>query len=272
MKPFQDICEKMELKINAEDDSFMRKRVNLLKTVRICDCVVLVGYFYLVFVQNPIRKYLLFLFLFLFVLNYMGYGYLKHHANHYLMNRCDTKKAISLYSALCKYVETRHWSTYVYYVAASLYYDGRYEDVVQIIPIMEKYARTDFDHVLIEILYCKLAHHNRNLEELAQHISVLRPLGDRVHLHGIWKHLYFEILEYWELLDLEIRKKYKRLYKRYQNSEAYEGSVLNEVKKNYHLAMIAYEMKNQSLAQQHKNIVVKLGGTLWYKKQLEDIM
>lgn len=272
MKQYQDICENIELKINVEDDAYMHKRVKLLKTIQSCDFIVLVGYFYLVIAQNPNRKYLLILFLLLFGLNYLGYVYLNRYAGHYLMNDCDTKKAISLYSALCKYVQAHRWSPYVYDVAASLYYDGRYEDVVKIIPIMERYAQTDFDHVLIEILYCKLAHHNRDLEGLAQHISILRPLGDRIHLHGIWKHLYFEILEYWELLELEVNKKYKRLYKRYQTSEAYEGSVLNEVKKHYHLAMISNEMNNKELMLQHKEFVLQHGGTLWYKKRLEEIV
>ncbi len=266
MKLYDEIFSNVSIEILDFDRKRVKRDFQLLHWIEALQIIALLIYFYLVRTQNPNQTFFLMCFLLIFLGTLFLRRYIHTCYTSILENECDTKHAISISAALLENGYRRHWSQNVYFLAASLYYDGRFDDVKTIANLMEPYVRSDMDRMRRYFLYAKLAHHYRDLDTLYEYIQAMKNLALTMHLYGKWQHLYLEIIEYWDLLSLEMKHKYKKLYQCYQSSEAYIDTVLNEVKKNYHLAMIAKSMNDQALAKKHRAIVLEKGGTLWYKQ------
>lgn len=247
----------------------MRRYWIFLQILRLFALAVLIVYFYSVIQHPAFRLDILVVFFVALAVYFIIRTAVNERIERVLTQKCEPARALSLYAAICNIASFHRWSPYLYNVASALYYDGRFEEVKTVIQIMRKYERTDFDRALAEILSCKIAHHERDRQAMSEHIAILRPLGDQTHLYGRWQHLYYEILEYWDLMNLEAEHSYKKLYSKYMRSESYSGTMLNEVKRNYHLALIAHDMNDSVKAEKHRAFVLKNGGTLWYKRQLE---
>ena len=71
-------------------------------------------------------------------------------------------------------------------------------------------------------------------------------------------------------LNLEQQGRYDEMYDLYQSSNSYYNSMLVEVMKNYYMYQAARQMEKNELAEVHRQFVLKNGGTLWYKADLEN--
>lgn len=209
-----------------------------------------------------------------FILVFLYFGYKKWNSRkirNILLKDCEPARILSFYTALISHSRRNiNWDLHFYNTCSSLYYAGRFEDVKKVLTLFPKYCPDNSSRFKYNLIWARLAYHEKDETALSAYCENLDKLAKIVNPKGFFRFAYMESMLYPRLLELENNKEYQLAYDMSQQKHyTYYKSILAPVKVNYFQYRMASAMGNQELAEQHKDFVLKNGGTLWYKQELE---
>lgn len=188
-----------------------------------------------------------------------------------LLKDCDPVRMLSFHMALiANSKQNKIWGQHFYNICSALYYAGRFDDAKKVLSLFSKYCEDNTSRFSYELLCAKFAYHDKEEAALAAHCGRLEELAKIVYPKGAFQVLYKETIGYGALLQLENAGEYQKIYDMFrQGYTSYYNSMLSEVKANYIMYQMAMAMGDEQTAKQHGDFVLKNGGSLWYRKEVE---
>lgn len=282
MRQYKEMISLVDIDIREEDKKACKQYISIMygiKAIYFIPCILLLFLIFLNFTGNSLlwERYgqldslimlLLFFILFLYYSNKKRFG---KKTRNILQKECDPKHMISWYGALTAYVKNeKGWGEHFYNIGCAFYYAGRIEDAKKIVLLMDKYLMTERDLVLRRLLSAHIHFFEKNPEELQRDCEILTSLSKRIKLNKMMKFFLNGALSQFPFLNLEQQGRYDEIYDLYQSSYSYYQSMLVEVVKNYYMCQAARHSGKNETAEVHRQFVLKNGGTLWYKADLEN--
>lgn len=188
-----------------------------------------------------------------------------------LLRDCDPVRMLSFHMTLISNSSrNKAWRLHFYNICSALYYAGRFDDAKKVLALFSKYCSDNASRFSYELLCATLSYHEKDEAALSAHCNRLDELAKIVHPTGVFRSLYAEAMGYSILLQLENAKEYQKIYDMFQQGyTSYHDSMLSEVKVNYIMYQMAMAMGDEQTAKQHGDFVLKNGGSLWYRKEVE---
>ena len=282
MRQYEEMISLVDIDIREEDKKVCKRYISIMNGIKIIYFILLIILLFLIFMSFTdnsllMEKYrqfdsiIMLLLVFIFFLYYSNKKRFGKKTSEILQSQCDPKHMISLYGALTAYAKSeKGWGVHFYNMGCVFYYVGRIEDAKKIVWLMDKYLVTERDLFLRRLLSTHIDYFEKNQEELQRDCEILTSLSRTIKLNKIMKFFLNVALSQFTSLNLEQQGRYDEMYDLYQSSNSYYNSMLVEVMKNYHMYQAARQMEKNELAEVHRQFVLKNGGTLWYKADLEN--
>lgn len=219
-----------------------------------------------------IKKYV-FITAVVFVVIYIWYrSWFAKQFRNILLKDCDPVRGLALYGNLVSYTKRQsNWELHFYNLASLLYYAGRFDDVIRVQSLLQKYCPGNLGQLYYEMIETELALYKMNIEEVEKHCANMQRLSKSVHLKGIIQLLYFQKMQYPVLMQMRNRGEYTELYDKIKQAVSAQRSLLIEVKQNYYLYKIASVLGDEEKMEEHGKFIIQRGGTLWYRQEIEKI-
>lgn len=188
-----------------------------------------------------------------------------------LLNECNPQKMLSFYVALTAHSNhNKNWDTHFYNICKGLYYAGRFDDVKKVLALFSKYCSDNMSRLKYEIIRANLAFYEKDEDALLTCCDNIEKLAGMVKPKGNFNYLAVEAMTYPVLLKMENEKEYQKVYDMFQQETfSYYKSMLSPVKKNYYMFKMAKAMGDEETARQHGEFILKNGGSLWYRREIE---
>ncbi len=273
MKEFEDLTNVVNL---VEDRSVSKKVSRYI-------CIMIVLKFLLIFFLTLLMQSILFntskhlrflVILFGYVLIF-SYIIRKHLMASWvkkpLISDCNGTLTLLRYTALAKRnTRKKSWGLHFFNISNTLYYEGRFDDAKAVVSLMESYACSNLDNIMIEIMKCKFAFHDKDIHLLKLHSAKIELLKKDISVRQFLKLFKSASMHQPILLELERNGEYQELYEHYKNVKPHPLTRFSKVQLNYYLFCAAASMGDIETAKAHQDFVLTYGGTLWYKKAIED--
>lgn len=282
MRQGEELHSMVDIDIREEDKKAVNRYAFFMYGLKV---VLLIPYFFLIFFLimnvpgNSLmwQKYghsyriVILAMLIIFILYYLNKKRFFKKIYGIMLSQCDPHHMISYCGALMKHVRReKSWGIQFYNIGAAFYYAGRIEDAKKVVWLMDKYQKTNRDLFLRRLLSGRINFYEKNQEYLQRDCEALTYLSKKVRMDKQTKFFFNVTLSQFKLFDLELQGRYEELYAMYESSYSYHHSMLADVMKNYYMYQAAKNMGNSELAESHRQMVLKCGGTLWYKAALEN--
>lgn len=275
MKQFDDLTKVVNLSKDKDVSKKVTIYINVMKTLKVLMVILLIVYICLTFFNSNTYK------LFRTILILCGYvdvvcyivikSIMAKWVKTPLFSNCNGTLTLLRYMALAeRATRNKSWGMHFYNISSTLYYEGRFDEAKAVVLLMETYAHSNLDVIQIEILKCRFAFYDKDLDTLKMHSSKLAQITKNVHLRRPWKFFQYVAMQQPILLLMEMHGDYQELYQCYRKAKLYKGTTLSKVQQSYYMFCTAASMGNTEKAKIHQDFVLKYGGTLWYRKVLND--
>ncbi len=273
MKQFEDLTKV----VNLSEDKDVSKKVSIYISVMILLkllIIILLPLIMVSFFSNTYKHLRVILILCGYAVAFC-YVVIKHLMASWVKNplfsNCNGTLSLLHYTALAKRnTHSKSWGLHFFNISSTLYYEGRFDDAKSVVTLMESFTRSNLDAIMIEILKCRFAFHDKDISALKLHSSKVAQMKKNVHLGRSWEFFRYAAMQQPILLELEMHGDYQELYESYKYAKSYLGTTLSKVQQNYYMFCAAASMGDTEKAKTHRDFVLTYGGTLWYKKVFDD--
>lgn len=275
MKQFEDLTKVVNFLKDKDVSKKVTIYINVMKTLKILLVVLFIAYIGLIVFEPNTYKRFRTIFILCEYVDIVCYIVIKSIMAKWvktpLFSNCNGTLTLLRYMALAeRATRNKSWGMHFYNISSTLYYEGRFDEAKAVVLLMDTYARSNLDIIQSEILKCRFAFYDKDLDALKMHSSKLAQITKNVHLRQPWKFFQYVAMQQPILLLMEMHGNYQELYELYRNAEFYKGTTLSKVQQSYYMFCSATLMGNKEKAKIHQDFVLKYGGTLWYRKVLND--
>lgn len=281
MPQYQDIIASVNIEVRPEDRRYIDnyyKRAMFIKAVDLCFMIVMA----VVSALGQWRSGVFFFMAFLVAL-LLVYRQNKRSAfakiTDALLKDCDPERMLSCLMALLSHSrkskslrESSRWGIHFYNISTGLYYAGRFEEAERILALFPKYCPDNESRFKYELLCARLAYQRKDEAALSEHCRNLNGWAKVVKTQKVLLALYQEAMQYPVLLWMENKGAYGQAYEELKKKDtSADKDMLSRVRMQYLLCKMAEGMGDKQAAAVHREFVLRNGGSLWYRKELQKL-
>lgn len=188
-----------------------------------------------------------------------------------LQSKCDPVRFLSFYTLMLPHIrQEKYWEIHFFNVVCALYYAGRFKDSHKVLQVFDKYRTDIMSHFYYEWACAILAYYERNEEELLVHCENLSHIVEHNKSKRVFSVQYEKIQLCSLYLQAEKRGEYYSIYAilSHKGYFPHRCSMLEKVSAHYMMYKAAMGLGEEEAAQEHREFILKNGGTLWVKNLL----
>lgn len=265
---YQDIQAIINVEIMEDDRKYVRGYVRMTQVALVIMVISVVTMLVLWVMDGPGLWPAIIATYFMLAVYYI----LKHRFRSKLWSKltvdCRPDLFLESYLATLERVKkSKAWEKHLYTVGNTLMFSGRTEDAKALLELFPKYCPNNEGRMYFTILAMSIAYKEQNMELLTMHTQTMEQLLGLFKANRELKVYAQEAIKHSKKLELELGGRYEELQDLISKERPPVGN-LQLVKRNYTLYKIAMGLGKTEEASEYKAVVLKMGGTTFYKKEL----
>ncbi|GEM_PF-2583333 len=193
-----------------------------------------------------------------------------------LFDKCDPEGFLKKYlTYAASGVFGSEWDEHFFNVSAALYSAGRFDEGRKVLSLFEKLDLNEKGRFRLALAKAFYAYEEGDAEELDSALYAAKVERQKIDTTGQLEDMYREAEDLPVMLSVIIKRDYKMGFEAFASGPDKKGSSeyrsnLSKVRYDHFLLTLAKGMEDDYLIKRYSDEIKKIGGTTWYRKEVEN--